>query len=216
MIVRESTPRESMSHTGDDDARDARDARDDLSSDEEYDDTEVELRRGERRHRDAFRRQMQQQRRRGYQSKYRAPDGLADPWEDARGHEHFGIDVEAWRENLERLRSIVNDENEFTGDEALPPDPPELEFAKYKCRRNEFGEAAITLRRLLAKQKRTFRRENRRALEGPSERELRMTEEQRRKFFKPRVRRSSDALEVQVSRTLVALADVEVLAQREK
>ena len=90
---------------GDDDARDARDARDDLSSDEEdYEDTEVELRRGERRHRDAFRRQVQQQRRRGYQSKYRAPDGLADPWEDARGHEHFGIDVEKWRENLERLR----------------------------------------------------------------------------------------------------------------
>ena len=37
-----------------------------------------------------------------------------------------------------------------------------------------------------------------------------MTEEQRQKFFKPRVRRSKDALEVQVSRTLVALADVEV------
>ena len=68
----------------------------------------------------------------------------------------------------------------------------------------------MTLRRLLAKQKRVFRRENRRALEGPSQRELRMTEEQRQKFFKPRHKRSRDALEVQVSRTLVALADVEV------
>ena len=74
--------------------------------------------------------------------------------------------------------------------------PPELEFAKYKCRRKEYSEAAVTLRRLLAKQKRTFRRENRRALEGPSQRELRMTEEQRAKFFKPRHRRSKDALEV--------------------
>ena len=107
-------------------------------------------------------------------------------------------------------RRIVDDENEFAGDESLPPDPPELEFAKYKCRRKEFHEAAVTLRRLLSKQKRVFRRENRRALEGPSQRELRMTEEQRQKFVKPRHKRSKDALEVQVSRTLVALADVEV------
>ena len=93
---------------GDDDARDARDARDDLSSDDEDDVTAKTRRSSYGRASEAiatrFRRQMQQQRRRGYQSKYSAPDGLADPWEDARGHEHFGIDVEKWRENLERLR----------------------------------------------------------------------------------------------------------------
>lgn len=200
---------------GDELARDAPSKQDDVSDEDLGDEGEHELRRGELRHRDAFRKQVKQQRRNGYASRYSAPTSLADPWEDARGHEHFGIDVEKWRENLERLQQTVSGENDFAGDVVLPKDPPELEYAKYKCKRGESGEAARALRRLFVKQKRVFRRENRQALEGPSERELRMTEEQRKKFYadKPQ-KRSRDALEVLVSKTFVALADVEEIRHR--
>lgn len=160
---------------------------------------------GERRHKDAFRRAASKRERREDAAGYRPASVNASPRFDDRGRAHFGVDVDEWRERLEGLQKAVGADDD--GDAYLPR-PPELEYARYMIKRGRFGEAGGTLRRLLAKQKADFKRENALAALGPTKRELRMHESQRHKLKRPN-RRSTDALAVLCSRTERVLADLE-------